>query len=99
MNKTDKKSNKKKRPFPVIWILIVFGVFYLLSNIKTPLNVTPQEITYSEFYRILKDSPGKIKSVAKTENLLRGEFSDGSWFYLNIPENDQDLIGLLRQLR
>ncbi|RJP29209.1 MAG: ATP-dependent zinc metalloprotease FtsH [Candidatus Omnitrophota bacterium] len=56
----------------------------------------PQEITYSEFYRILKDNPDKIKTLAKTDTELQGVFADDSKFKLTIPDNDQELLSLIR---
>ena len=97
MNKLNKKSSKKRQRFPIIWILIIFGILYLLSNIKIAPTGAPQEIAYSDFYRILKNSPERIVSVTKTDNLLQGEFSDRSRFFLNIPEDDQGLLDLLRE--
>ncbi len=97
MKKINKKTSKKQWQSPILWILIIFGVFYLLSNIKIPSASAPQEIKYSDFYRILKNNPERIALVIKRENLLEGRFNDGSRFYLNIPENDQDLLRLLRE--
>jgi len=97
MKKINKKTSKKQWQSPILWILIIFGVLYLLSNIKIPSTSAPQEIKYSDFYRILKNNPERIAAVIKRENLLEGRFSDGSRFYLNIPENDRDLLKLLRE--
>ena len=97
MNKLNKKIRKKMRQFPIIWILIIFALFYLLSNIKIPTISAPREYAYSDFYRILKDNPDKIVSLTKTDNLLHGEFTDQSRFFVNIPEDDQELLHLIRE--
>jgi len=90
------KNNILKR-FPWFWILIIV-TFYLLFNFSTmPITGVPREITYSEFYGILKNNPDKIKSVAKIETMLQGEFTDNSKFFVNIPENDTELLNLMRQ--
>ena len=97
MNKINKKISKKPRRISIIWILLILGVFYLLTNIKvSPTGIT-RELTYSDFYQRLKDKPEEIKSITKIDNLLQGEFRDGSRFYLNIPDNDQELLRLLRE--
>ncbi len=92
-----KKDNMLKR-FPFSWLLII-AVVYLLINLTSfsASGGVPKEIAYSEFYKVLKESPDKIKSVSKTETVLQGEFSDGSRFYVNIPDNDQELLNLMRQ--
>ncbi|MFH1578180.1 MAG: ATP-dependent zinc metalloprotease FtsH [Candidatus Omnitrophota bacterium] len=97
MKKTDKKTNKKQWRFSAVWILIIFAIFYLLSNVNMPTTGAPTEITYSDFYRIAKDDPQRILSLSKTENLLQGEFSDHRRFFVNIPEDDKTLLALLRE--
>ncbi|MCM8791656.1 MAG: ATP-dependent zinc metalloprotease FtsH [Candidatus Omnitrophica bacterium] len=90
-------ARDKQQKRVLIWILIIFGLFYLLSNIEISVKSIPREISYSQFYRILKEEPQSIKSLAKTELLLQGEFQDGSRFFVNIPENDQELLSLIRE--
>jgi len=97
LKKTSKKPIKKQWRFPIVWILIIFGVFYLLSNIKIPTTGAPQETKYSDFYRILRDNPEDIISVTKTENLLQGELTDNRRFFVNIPDDDEELLRLLRE--
>ncbi len=91
-----KKNNIFKR-FPFSWLLIII-FFYLLIILPNMLvtGVT-KEIIYSDFYRMLKNEPQKIKSLVKTENELQGEFRDGTRFKLTIPDNDQELMNLIRQ--
>jgi len=91
------KGIKIFKKFPFAWIFLIFLIYLLVSSINTPFTSLPREITYSGFYTILKDNPGKIKSVTKVENILQGEFSDNSRFFLNIPENDTELLNLMRQ--
>jgi len=91
-----KKSNIFKR-FPFSWLAII--IFFYLLIILPNLLVTgvTKEIIYSDFYRTLKNEPQKIKSLAKTENELQGEFTDNTRFKLTIPDNDQELMNLIRQ--
>ncbi|MDP2940967.1 MAG: ATP-dependent zinc metalloprotease FtsH, partial [Candidatus Omnitrophota bacterium] len=42
------------------------------------------------------DNPKEIKYLVKTENELRGEFSNGAKFKLTIPDNDQGLLNSIR---
>jgi len=86
-----------------VWFWVVMGVVFLLlmavqdrSNLKTE-----KELTYSEFYAILKDNPQthQIKHVELTEgpdNTLKGTYADGLEFKLNIPQHDDDLIKMVR---
>ena len=99
-NKSSKsKKNGFFKRFPFGWILAIFLVYIVLSSITGSVAVSgiPKEISYSEFYAILKDSPGKIKSVTKIETVLQGELTDNSKFFVNIPENDTELLDLMRK--
>jgi cell division protease FtsH len=69
----------------------------LLNSINVPLSGIPREMAYSKFYAILKDTPGQIKGVTKTETILQGELTDGSKFFVNIPDDDKDLLRLMRE--
>ncbi len=91
-----KKSNILRR-FSWSWILIILISYVLFSSLTIPLAGIPKEITYSEFYGVLKNNPDKIKSVAKIENVLQGEFTDNSKFFVNIPDNDTELLNFMRQ--
>ena len=94
------KSNKNNifKRFPFGWLLVIF-LFIMLVNTFNNVSVTgvPKEISYSQFYLTLKDNPERIKKVTKTETILQGDFSDNSKFFVNIPENDPEMLSLMRQ--
>ncbi|TRZ48055.1 hypothetical protein D4Q80_04550, partial [bacterium] len=62
-----------------------------------PTTGIPKEISYSKFYLVLKNSPDTIKQVSKTETILHGELTDNTKFFVNMPENDPDMLTLMRQ--
>ena len=90
--------NKNGRKSAIIWIMLMIGLFWVsnLINIQSGGGM-PKDISYGQFYSILKNDPSKIKTLTKTENELQGEFSDGTRFKLNIPENDQGLLDAIRE--
>ncbi|MDD2752819.1 MAG: ATP-dependent zinc metalloprotease FtsH, partial [Candidatus Omnitrophica bacterium] len=94
-NRNSKKKNIFQR-FPWGWIVGVFVFYLLISSLNVSVSGVPKEMTYSTFYGILKNDPDKIRSVTKIETVLQGELNDNSKFFVNIPENDQDLLALLR---
>ncbi len=96
-NASKNKKNQIFRRFPFGWLLLIVAIYLLFSSLNTSFTAAPKELTYSDFYSVLKDHPEKIKSVTKTENVLQGEFTDNSRFFLNIPDNDQELLSLMRQ--
>jgi cell division protease FtsH len=91
------KKNKLYRHFPWVWILVIIFFYLLVSSINVSITGVPREITYGEFYSILKNNPQKIKSLTKIENELQGDFTDNTKFKLTIPDNDQELLKLIRE--
>jgi len=97
-----KKSNLKiSKPTPPprgawLWLLAVITLVFVLHNISLE---KPKHLTYNEFYRMLLDNPQteQIKNAVKKENVIEGELIDGSMYVVNIPENDQDLLKLLKE--
>ncbi|MFA5200265.1 MAG: ATP-dependent zinc metalloprotease FtsH [Candidatus Omnitrophota bacterium] len=92
-NKPNTPNNKR---FPFGWLFVFLLFILLVNSFNMPVNGISKEITYSQFYKALKDDPANIKKVTKMENLLEGEFSNNSKFFVNIPENDQELLNLMR---
>ena len=97
-NKTPKlKKRDLFKRFPLGWILGIIIFYLLISSLNVSITGVPKEIPYSEFYEKLTKTPEQIKSVTKIETVLQGEFSDNAKFFVNIPENDQELLNLMRQ--
>ena len=96
-NKPKSNKNNNFKRFPLGW-LFAFFLFIIIINFfgNIPITGVPKEITYSQFYKTLKENPDNIKKVTKTETILQGDFSDNSKFFVNIPDNDQELLGLMR---
>jgi cell division protease FtsH len=95
-NPKPNKNNAIKRIFG--WLLFFFLLIMLMNSFNNiSVNGISKEITYSQFYQVLKNKPESIKKVTKTENLLQGDFSDNSKFFVNIPENDPEMLTLMRQ--
>jgi len=99
---TQKNSNPNKtniiKRFPFGWLLVFFLLIMLVNSFSNiPVTGIPKEISYSQFYQTLKSNPESIKKVTKTENMLQGDFSDNSKFFVNIPENDPEMLSLMRQ--
>jgi len=91
------KTNLIKR-FPFGWLLVFFLLIMLMNSFNNiPVNGIPKEITYSHFYQTLKNNPESIKKVTKIETMLQGDFADNSKFFVNIPENDPEMLSLMRQ--
>ncbi len=83
----------------MIWLFVVMGIFWVLNAFNQSAEKPVQEVTYSKFYDMLKENgtTQKIKYCVKVENVVKGEFSDGAKFVANIPDNDQELLKLMRE--
>lgn len=103
----EKMTDKNKNPAGpqkngwnmVIWALIILGAVYMFNSVSPSGEKPIQEIPYAKFYEIAKD-PVKaqtIKACVKTENILRGEFTGGARFVVNIPDSDPDMLKVLRE--
>ncbi|MFC1805303.1 ATP-dependent zinc metalloprotease FtsH [Candidatus Omnitrophota bacterium] len=91
-----KKNNMFKR-FPFGWVFAIVIFYLLVSSLNVSLTGVPKELAYSEFYHLLKDSPGQIRSVTKTETILQVELADDLRYFVNIPDDDKDLLSLMRE--
>ncbi len=112
-NNGKKNNNKKNRKKPVInndlgqglrliltWGLLILATWFLFKGTPGMMETAqPKETTYSEFYSIVKNNltTHKIVSAVKVEDTIRGIFSDGTRFTINIPTDDPDLIRALRE--
>jgi cell division protease FtsH len=96
-NKPKLKKNNLFKRSPFGWLLAFIIFILIINSINVPLTGIPKEMPYSDFYSLLKDHPDQIKLVTKTENILQGEFYDNSKFFVNIPDNDTELLSLIRQ--
>ncbi|MBI4368457.1 MAG: ATP-dependent zinc metalloprotease FtsH [Candidatus Omnitrophica bacterium] len=58
-----------------------------------------RQLSYSAFYEMLinNQSTGQIDSAELVENTVRGKLRDDSYFQVNIPDGDPELIPLLRK--
>ncbi|MFA5060273.1 MAG: ATP-dependent zinc metalloprotease FtsH [Candidatus Omnitrophota bacterium] len=112
MNKSNSKTPKKpsfrlnpKNRLPQngqsglwLWVILIFVFFLMFSQTNVSTVTLPQEMTYGEFYSIVKDNTAtqKIKSLALTENLLQGTLSDGKKFTVYLPTDDKVILDLIR---
>ncbi len=87
---------EKKRMIALLAIPIVF--FLILQLFIFP-NLDVRRITYSEFYQMVLRNPEtlEIESCELVESIVRGKLRNGSYFQVNIPPSDPELIPLLRR--
>lgn len=102
------KKKKQQPPRPNLirggffWIFIFLGIMYVTSLFNSGMGGLVKKLSYTDFYSKVENNITKpeIKSVKKTENTIQGEYTDaagGGRFYVYVPEDDKDLIPLLRK--
>lgn len=98
------KMPPSKRPQPrngknlLIWLLVLLGVFYLIRIAPSTFEPPAVELVYGKFYQMLQNNKetNAITSAIMTETVIKGRLNDGSRFLVNVPQEDPDLLRLLR---
>lgn len=99
-----KKTPRNSKPQGNFWFWVILSLIFVslaVQNSKYTLK-NQKEISYSEFYNILKDNEQtkQIKKVELTEgpeNSIKGVFADQTEFHLSIPQHDEDLVKTIRE--
>jgi cell division protease FtsH len=82
----------------VILLLVPLVLFMILQLFILP-SFEVKRLSYSEFFEIVERNPSsqEIASAELVENTIRGKFRSGSYFLVNVPASDPELIPLLRR--
>ncbi len=99
--KPKKQKPNSMRPL-VLGISIFLVILFLSSSFDPDMGLLAKKITYSEFYNSLKQNiKTPIIEWAKLEgSVIKGKFTNsggGGRFYLFIPDEDEELLDLLRK--
>jgi len=102
MNNNKKGSDSNFLRGTFFWIVLFLGLMWLVNLFSTGTGTLVKKISYGELYAYLEkniETP-TIESVKKIENKVEGSFAKakgGGYFYAYIPEEDKDLVALLRK--
>ncbi len=94
---------RKLPPDPNRRRMIIMFLIPLIFFIVLQLFVLPsfdvKRLSYSEFYELVERNLNtrEITSAELVENMIRGKLRTGSYFQVNTPLNDPELIPLLRR--
>lgn len=106
MPEAAKKDKKQKQPslqpnparFLAIWMLLLVVLMYLFRGESSVLiKGSTRELTYGEYYHALMQENTPIKTGVKVDNVVKGELVDGTHYVVYTPDNDPELLSLLRQ--
>lgn len=105
-SRKNQRKNDLRNKMPnnnwVVWMIL--GITFLWWFNQSEQNyklITPQKISYGEFFRKLEangqtDEIQKLTLTEGAENILRGKYKNGTEFQLNVPQNDEKLLDLVR---
>ena len=103
--KTPRKNDQRNK-MPnnnwVVWLILGFTFLWWFNQTEQNYKIiTPQKVAYGDFFRKLEANPQngdilKVILTEGTENILKGKYKDGSEFQLNIPQNDEKILDLIR---
>lgn len=81
-----------------VWVLIIMGLFYIFQWVFSSVEETSREMTYKEFYQAVEnnDQNKQVLSATKVKDRISGKLADGKTYAVNIPEEDPDLVRLVR---
>jgi cell division protease FtsH len=102
MERRKNTSNNNFLRTMFIWIIIFLGIVWFANLFNTEMGGLVKKLSYNEFYYLVENNikVPTIESVKKIENKIEGKFTQekgGGHFYLYIPEEDRELIPLLRK--
>ena len=82
----------------IIIAAITLGFFLVLQFLVFP-EIEINRMSYSQFYDMVERNPqtGEILSAELVENTVRGKLIDGSYFQVNVPPTDIELVPILRR--
>jgi cell division protease FtsH len=96
----DKKKMAKRKNGKnlFMWLIFILAAVYLLRIGTLSLEPPIEELTYGGFYHILtgNDPSKQVVSAELKDNVIKGRLSTGERFSVNIPEQDPELMPLLR---
>ena len=83
----------------IIWFLIALGLVTIFHPWFQSMEKPTQEMTYSKFFMLLKNNPAtqEITSCYKTDSIIKGTLKNGDQFIVNVTDNDQQMLQLLRE--
>ena len=92
------KDSDPERKRLVALFLIPLLFFIILQLFVFP-SMDIRRMPYSEFYQTVLRNPesGEIVSCELVEDVIRGRLKSGSYFQVNIPPADPEMLSLLRR--
>jgi len=97
--KKNQKNIQPKGKNLVLLLLVMFVITYFIQWVSVNMEKPPVEMTYKEFYDTLKanGTSERIASAVKVDARIKGKFTDGGNFVVDVPLNDPTLLELLRE--
>lgn len=94
-----KKNGQDPERKRLVGLFLIPLIFFIVLQIFVFPNIDVKRITYSEFFQMVErnSQTGDIVSCEMVEEVIRGKLKDGTYFQVNIPPNDLELVPFLRK--
>jgi cell division protease FtsH len=102
MSKKPKKQKLNSMRPLMVGLSVFLIILFLSSSFDPDMGLLAKKITYNEFYSALENNLTKpvIEWVKLEGSTIKGQYADsagGGRFYLFIPDDDKELLSLLRK--
>ncbi len=83
----------------ITWMFIIVAVLSLFQWVFASLDDATRDMTYKQFFETVRtnDRTGVIVSAVKRQDRLTGRLSDGRTFVVTLPQEDTELLALMRE--
>ncbi len=79
----------------ILWVLVMVALAYLMNQAFQSITTAPRDLSYSQFCRDL--AAGQVRNAEQTENVIQGQYQDGSRYRVIVPERDEEILRQLRE--
>ena len=83
----------------LVALFLIPLIFFIILQLFVFPSLEIRQVSYSEFYQMLlqNSQTQEIVSCELVENIVRGKLTNGSYFHVNLPDNDPEIIPLMRR--
>lgn len=104
MSEMQPKRPQRPSPTPpqktrwIVVLMIFIGTLLLMQMLSRYAGQFQKQLTYSELYELVEGNreSGEIIEARLVQNRVEGRFEDGTGFFAYVPDQDNELLKLMR---
>ena len=92
-------NNNQQRSRWLVAVIIGLATLALMRMLSFYAGQLHKPMIYSDFYKRLQENPttNEIAEAKLVDDQIQGRLQDGTGFYVYYPQNDEELVKLLRE--